>query len=48
MNTISTISPSTKKLFMWYKVKDLKSKKLTNSQIGKQLSIHRTTVSEYL
>lgn len=48
MNTIPTISPSTKKLFMWYKVKNLKSKKLTNSQVGKKLGIHRTTVSEYL
>lgn len=48
MNTIPTISPSTKKLFMWYKVTDLKSKNLTNSQVGKKLGIHRTTVSEYL
>jgi len=48
MNTIPTISPSTKKLFMWYKVKNLKSKNLTNSQVGKKLGIHRTTVGEYL
>ena len=48
MNTIPTISSSTKKLFMWYKVTDLKSEKLTNPQIASQLGIHRTTVSKYL
>lgn len=48
MNTIPTISSSTKKLFMWYKIMNLKSENLTNPQIAMQLSIHRTTVSKYL
>lgn len=48
MNTIPTIPSSTKKLFMWYKITDLKSEKLTNPQIATKLGIHRTTVSKYL
>lgn len=48
MNTITTIPSSTKKLFMWYKITNLKSEKLTNPQIATQLGIHRTTVSKYL
>jgi transposase len=48
MNTIPTIPSSTKKLFMWYKIRELKSEKLTNRQIAAKLEIHRTTVSRYL
>ena len=48
MHTTPTIPSSTKKLFMWYKIKELNEEKLTNQQIAKKLHIHRTTVSRYL
>ncbi|MCC8118623.1 MAG: hypothetical protein LIP09_07760 [Bacteroidales bacterium] len=46
-DTLPTES-SIKKLIMWYKVKELKSKNLKNTQISRQLGIHRMTVARYL
>jgi len=37
-----------KKIYMWYKVKELHSKGLNKSQIGKEVGIHRKTVRKYL
>ena len=37
-----------KKVFMWYKVKELNSKGLNKAQIGKEVGIHRKTVRHYL
>lgn len=37
-----------KKVFMWYKVKELQSKGLNKSQIAMEVGIHRKTVRKYL
>jgi transposase len=37
-----------KKVFMWYKVKELESKGLNKSQIALEVGIHRKTVRKYL
>lgn len=37
-----------KKVFMWYKVKELRSKGLNKSQIALEVGIHRKTVRKYL
>jgi transposase len=37
-----------KKIYMWYKVKELSSKGLNKSQISRQLGIDRSTVGKYL
>ena len=37
-----------KKVFMWYKVKELQSKGLNKTQIGLEVGIHRKTVRKYL
>ena len=37
-----------KKVFMWYKVRELNSKGLNKSQIAKEVGIHRKTVRRYL
>ena len=47
MNTPSTIG-STKKLIMWYKIKELFSKGQSYSQISRNLGIDRHRVSKYL
>ena len=39
---------SKKKLFMWYKIRELKAKGLTNKQTAKELGLHRDTVAKYL
>jgi transposase len=36
-----------RKLVMWYKVKELKSKGLKHAQIGRELGLHRDTVRKY-
>ena len=36
-----------KKLVMWYKVKELRSKGLNYVQIGHELGLHRQTVMKY-
>ena len=37
-----------KKVYMWYKVKELKSQGLKKVQIAKEVGIYRGTVSKYL
>lgn len=39
---------SKKKLIMWYKIRELKAKGLTNKQTAKELGLHRDTVAKYL
>lgn len=36
------------KLYMWYKVRELQSKGLNKTQIGKYLGVDRSTVRRYL
>ena len=43
-----TETSSTKKLFMWYKIKELNSNGFNKSQISRELNIHRDTVRSYL
>ncbi len=37
-----------KKVFMWYKVKELHTRGLNYSQIGQEIGLHRKTVRKYL
>lgn len=37
-----------RKIFMWYKIKELEGNGLNKSQIGSKLGIHRSTVRKYL
>ena len=41
------LTGSLKKLVMWYKVKELKSKGLNKTQIARCLGINRNTVRKY-
>lgn len=42
------LTGSKRKLVMWYKIRELKSKGLTNRQTAKELGLHRDTVAKYL
>lgn len=46
METQGLNSPQ-RKIVMWYKVRELKSKGLKNTQIGRELGLHRDTVYKY-
>ncbi len=41
------LTSSQKKLMMWHKIKELKSKGLNKTQIGRELDLHRDTVRKY-
>ena len=45
---MKAINKRSKKVFMWYKVKELQSKGLNKTQIGLEVGIHRKTVRKYL
>lgn len=42
------LTGSKRKLVMWYKIRELKSKGLTNRQTARELGLHRDTVAKYL
>lgn len=44
--TLPSLS-SRKKLIMWYKIKELKSNGLRNSQISRETGLHRQTIAKY-
>ena len=48
MMNAKTETSSTKKLFMWYKLKELNSNGFNKSQISRELNIHRDMVRSYL
>jgi len=45
---MKALDKNQKKVFMWYKVKELQSKGLNKSQIALEVGIHRKTVRKYL